>query len=850
MGAAMLILAGGTSSFAQVQIAPAPATTMQTSPAGALVQISAAQRQSIKNAYAWHQRDMAIVDVTQLNPRTIFVESPGLKERSDYLNVKVKSRTQMLTQVAIDIATRPVEIVETQTRGAAQADAIAQFQGRLAQADQRTIEARTRLAPSLRRAYDDIDMHSVRIPAGVSAEVAAEALMLTGDYEYVSIDWICHPVDTIPNDSLFSSQWHHTDDRMNTVSAWDFTQGSSETIIGVCDSGVDLDHPDLASSLVPGYNSVDQLAQVDGGNVTDGNGHGSLVAGSAAAIGNNGSGVSGVGWNFGIMPIRVSNNADGTAFLSDILDGARWASDNGAYTSNCSFGGADDPATRSSGGHIRLEGHLLVFAAGNDGLANQTNDWEKVTIVGATNQSDNYVNWSHTGIGIDCVAPGVNIRTTNRNGGYSFSTGTSFSAPITAGALMLVHDANPSLSADEVEFILLNSCDDKQAAGEDNQTGWGRINIGRAVEDAIFGPSITNLPFEDTFSESTLSTQWRNPVGTVEVTEDGVNEPSGSYALNLDDSDSIETISMRAGFLGGEPAEIQFFTQHRGVETGESLLVEFVSILGGWDTLTVIESDGSNQESFDLHRIALPIFAMHDGLKLRFTSQSSDAGDDWYIDDIKIQEFTNNELGWEDTFEDGITPVLDWASSNATSSTDASNEPSGTTSALLNNADSMTSADVDVSTSLEVVYYRFYTQHEGVESGESLLVEYKNLFGAWNTLTTIESDGSDQSSFTLTQIQFPFDAYGATTSIRFSADGDEDDDRWFLDSVAISTVFVEETNPCPADLTGDGVLNFFDISAFLSAFGEQDQVADFSGDGVFNFFDISEFLNQFSEGCP
>src|SRR5690606_27735548 len=129
-------------------------------------------------------------------------------------------------------------------------------------------------------------------------------------------------------------------------SAWDFTQGSSSTIIGVCDSGVDLDHPDLAGSLVPGYNAVNNLAQVDGGGVNDDLvGHGSLVAGAAAAIGNNGTGVSGVGWNFGIMPIKVSNNSSGTALLSEILEGARWASDNGAYTSNCSFGGAEDSAT-------------------------------------------------------------------------------------------------------------------------------------------------------------------------------------------------------------------------------------------------------------------------------------------------------------------------------------------------------------------------------------------------------------------------------------------------------------------------------------------------------------------------
>ena len=813
------------------------------------VSLSSTQSRSLASAYNWLDRDSSIFSGT-ITPQQSFVEYQGLKERSGYLNVKVKTRTQMIEQFSREAARASSPSATAQTRGAA-INQVVTFESRLADADHRIIEARTRLAPSLREAYNDIDMHSIQIPDGISAEVAAEALMQTGDYEYVSMDWICYPTDTAPNDSLFSTQWHHVANRIDSVGAWDYTQGDPGTIIGVCDSGVDLDHPDLAAALVPGYNAVNNLAQVDGGNVNDDlNGHGTLVAGSAAAIGNNGIGVAGVGWNFGIMPIRVSNLANGTALLSDILEGARWASDNGAYTANCSFGGAEDSATRSSGGHIRAEGHLLVFAAGNDGLANQTNDWTGVTIVGASNQSDNWASFSHTGIGIDCIAPGVSIRSTNRTGGYSFTTGTSFSSPITAGAMMLIHDANPALTANEVEFMLLNTCVDKQALGEDVQTGWGRIDVQRAVEDAIFGPSITSLPFEDMFPDETLPTQWRNPIGDVDVSMDAIGTPSGAYSLNLDDQDSIESIEIRASSLLGVTGEIHFSTEHRGVEAGETLRVEFFDILNSWSTLTTITSDGVDEDEFTQHRFLFPAFGLHEQFKLRFVADGSDTSDDWYIDDVAVIEFDSNSLPWEDNFEDGITLVLDWDSSTASASSDAMNEPDGPTSALLNNQDSMTSADTDVSTTLEVLYYHFYTQHQGVEAGETLSVEYKNVLGTWNPLMTVTSDGNDQSTFTLQQIAFPFDAYGATSAIRLTANGDETDDSWFIDAVAITPEFVVEVPACPQDINEDGTLNFFDISAFLSAFSSLDPVADFNNDGTFNFFDISTFLSAFSAGCP
>tara|TARA_R110002072_G_scaffold42064_7_gene117701 strand:- start:25597 stop:28185 length:2589 start_codon:yes stop_codon:yes gene_type:complete len=808
---------------------------------------------SIAQTYAWLDRDAPLLR-SRITPSVVFTPTPGVMERSGYLNVQIKNRTQMLAQMAHDDlvpALSDEALEEFETVGASTTTQSAQrdLDLRYAQAQARMDQARARVEPAMRSADDDIRMLSIRIPDGVSAEVAAELLMQTGDYTFVSMDWTCFPLDTTPNDPQFTNQWYHRADRIDSVGAWDITQGSSSTIIAICDSGIDEDHPDLQAAIVSGYNAADQLAQADGGAVNDINGHGSLVAGCAAAIGNNATGVSGVGWNFGIMPIRVTNDSGGNATLSDILRGARWASDNGAYAINISFGGASDPAVGANGTHIRNEGHLLVYAAGNSGLADQVNDWQDVTIVGASTPGDNWATWSHTGIGIDCIAPGENIRSTNRNGTYTTTMGTSMAAPITAGALALVHDANPSLSADEVELTLLNACDDFQAPGQDDQTGWGRINVGRAAQDAVAGPSLIDLPFIDLFSTDTLANHWRNPMGNVDLSTAATNIPTGSFALHLDSTSSIETIAMRAGEIPSGVGEIVFFVEHFGVESFENLTLEYLNDSTAWAPLKVIPSVGTNQTEFTRHRMAIPSDGLHNGFKIRFATDGSDAGDNWYIDDLTITEFINNTLPWEDSFEDGIVLGLEWATSDATATSDASNEPDGSMSARLTNTQSMTSADVDVSPSTSALFYRFYAQHAGVETGESLLVEYKTAAGAWSTLDTIESTGSDQSEFSLYQIPFPFNAIGNTTALRFTAQGNETNDTWYIDGVAITNdLIVVET--CPADLTGDGILDFFDVSDFLDAFGAQDPIADFTDDGVFDFFDVSDFLDAFGDGCP
>ena len=818
------------------------------------VVLSAAQRASVSSAFGWYGRDADLMDGA-IVPSVVFTETIGLKERQDQLNVQVKSREDMLQEVIRDLYTerqqiggasgvqRTVAVDGTIGQGASVDWALVQER-----VDARLEEARHRLAPSLVERFDDIDMHTVSLPIGVTAETMAEILMRTGDYEFVSIDWLCYPANTVPNDPLINNQWYHTDNRIATYLAWDTTTGGGE-IIAVCDTGVDQNHPDLQSALLPGYNAVTNLDQVDGGFVDDNlNGHGTLVAGCSSAPGNNGTGVSGIGWNYGIIPCKVSNNSDGTASLSNILEGARWGSDNGAYVANCSYGGAEDPATLGTGGHIRNEGHLLTFSAGNFGLADQVNDWDTVTIVGASTQADNWATWSHTGIGIDCIAPGASIYSTTRTGGYGFTTGTSFSAPITAGALALVHSANPSLSADEVEYTLLNACDDKETPGEDNRTGWGRINVAQAVNDAIFGPSVVSLPFNDDFSNVDLI-QWRDITGDVSVSSAATNEPSGDDSLNLSGTAQTNTVFIRASGFAGDTGIIRFATQHKGTGAGEDLTVEFWSgITSSWQALTTIPSDGVDQDEFTMHRLEFPVFGISDEFRLRFTTNGDSASDDWYIDDVEVAYFDGNSIPWNDDFEDGVSLFLDWSTFTGVVTDEAS--ATGTMSARLDSSDSMETQDIDNSTGVPPIYLRFSTQHVGTEAGEGLVLEYQDLFLNWVEITTIESDGVDQNGFEFHQMEFPVFGFHEFLRLRFTSLGNESNDHWYVDDVELSTEFVDEPADCPADFTGDGALDFFDLSAFLTALSNEDPSADFSGDGSYDFFDVSAFLSAFSMGCP
>jgi len=320
--------------------------------------------------------------------------------------------------------------------------------------------------------HDEIGILVAEMPPGHGASARA-LLARSKRFKFVEPDALLEP-SFVPNDPNVANAWHLG--VMDLFTAWNTTQGSAGVPIAILDSGVDPSHPDLASKLVPGWNTYDNNS-----NTTDLTGHGTSVAGSAAAIGNNGIGVVGVAYANPIMPIRVTN-ASGWGLSSAIVSGLTWAANHGAKVANLSFAGMhSSSAITSAAQYFMSKGGLVTAAAGNYGNDDGSPENPYIVSVSATASTDVITSWSSFGSYVDVSAPGSGIWSTTNGGGYAAVSGTSFSAPVTAGVIALIFAANPGLTPQNAEQILEQSADDLGTNGYDKYYGWGRVNAGTAV---------------------------------------------------------------------------------------------------------------------------------------------------------------------------------------------------------------------------------------------------------------------------------------------------------------------------------------------------------------------------------
>lgn len=315
-----------------------------------------------------------------------------------------------------------------------------------------------------------------------------------------------------PNDSMFASQWGLT--KINCPAAWDRTKGASSVIVAVIDSGVDLDHPELAALLVPGTDMVDlgpapvarpgfrfegDFAGRDGV-PQDEVGHGTHVAGTIACASNNATGVAGVTWNCRIMPVRVlarivniSNPADvrGVGSAADIAAGIRWAVDNGARVLNLSLGGVTDTnVERDAIAYAIAHGAVVCAAMGNDPTAGDSFPaaYPDVIAVGAIDSADRRAGFSQVGPHIDVAAPGVGILSTVWDNGFTTMSGTSMATPHVAGVAALILSINPSLTGAQAADIIRQTArplrDNPGDPIPNNNYGFGCVDAAAAVNRA------------------------------------------------------------------------------------------------------------------------------------------------------------------------------------------------------------------------------------------------------------------------------------------------------------------------------------------------------------------------------
>ena len=317
----------------------------------------------------------------------------------------------------------------------------------------------------------------VELAAGTDEEAFLKALQQEPDVEFAELDELIPPAEMTPNDPSYGSQWHLP--MIQTPAAWSTTSGTPNVTIAIIDTGVDPIHPDLQSKLVPGWNFYDNNADS-----SDVYGHGTAVAGSAAASSNNGLGVASVAWGCQIMPIRISDPS-GFGSLSAMANALTWAADHGARVANISYQVTESSTVQSAAQYFQSKGGVVTIAAGNDASFATASDNPYVLTVGATTSADALAAFSTRGNNLDIAAPGLNIQTTSRGSGYSSWSGTSFSAPIAAGVAALVISANPVLRGAQVQNVLKQSADDLGSTGWDSSYGWGRLNAARAVDLAM-----------------------------------------------------------------------------------------------------------------------------------------------------------------------------------------------------------------------------------------------------------------------------------------------------------------------------------------------------------------------------
>ncbi|KAA8751545.1 S8 family peptidase [Paenibacillus sp. UASWS1643] len=236
-----------------------------------------------------------------------------------------------------------------------------------------------------------------------------------------------------PNDPFFPYQYNLS--KINAPAAWDITQSNSSVKIAIIDTGVQLNHPELASKLLPGYDYVDYDNIPE-----DGNGHGTHVAGIAASVTNNGVGIAGAAPLASIVPLRVlDNNGQGT--VGNVGNGLVYAANNGVQVVNLSLGGPmGDAFLQAAVQYAWDRGAVIIAAASNDNTSFPIvpASYPNVIAVASTNPSDLKSNFSNYGSWVDMAAPGDTILSTYLGGSYAYLSGTSMAAPHVAGVAALL----------------------------------------------------------------------------------------------------------------------------------------------------------------------------------------------------------------------------------------------------------------------------------------------------------------------------------------------------------------------------------------------------------------------------
>lgn len=366
------------------------------------------------------------------------------------------------------------------------------------------------------------NLQVLEIPSGTSVPDAIRACRQEALVAFAEPDYtvMAHQLSDDPAVNN-GAQWHlnnlgtaggGNEAGIRAAEAWDLLHDAEEVIVALVDSGIRYTHEDLAANMwrnpgeIPGNGKDDDrngwVDDVFGINAVGGNGdpmdtigHGTHTAGIVGAVGNNGTGGSGVAWKVRLMACKFLDSA-GEGSTSDAIRCMDYARTKGAKIINCSWGGtAASSALSSAIERLRQAGIVVVASSGNDGADNDTspqypaNDsHDNVIAVAATTASDRLASFSNFGsTRVDLGAPGLAIYSTwaSSDSSYSTQSGTSMSAPMVSGALALLRARFPSETPAQLIDRLLSTTDPIPALTGKTLSG-GRLNLRRALTESLF----------------------------------------------------------------------------------------------------------------------------------------------------------------------------------------------------------------------------------------------------------------------------------------------------------------------------------------------------------------------------
>jgi len=363
-----------------------------------------------------------------------------------------------------------------------------------------------------------------------NTEALVQQLSQRADVVYAEPNHIIQLTAT-PNDPQYSELYglhniNNTSADIDAQLAWDLSKGSRNNVVGVVDTGVDYNHPDLAANMwsaptaftvniggqpitcqagTHGFNAITRSCDP-----MDDHSHGTHVAGTIGAVGNNGTGVVGINWTASMMAIKMMD-ATGNGTEADAVNGIEFAIQ--AKTAFAATGGANVRVLSNSWGGGGFSQTLLneinransnellfVAAAGNSGANNDSTAFypanynaPNVIAVAATDYNDNLAGFSNYGVTkVHLGAPGVGTLSTTPNNSYGYKSGTSMATPHVSGAAALIL-SGCSLSTANLKSIILGNTDFIPSLAVKSITG-GRLNVDKALRACAAPPSPTPSP--------------------------------------------------------------------------------------------------------------------------------------------------------------------------------------------------------------------------------------------------------------------------------------------------------------------------------------------------------------------